>query len=205
MTSKYTVCIDSSSRDMIAYPNRSEFRIKLPDSYRNVIAVSCELIVLPNYPGAFDLPYVSLHIEELRDSSYILTQNTYTREPFGVYPLCKACHYHPTSSQTPPPNPCEKIEANCDKPDCIEPTCCGEDSKWGWICLDKPIVRHSYPTAFRKLEYLTLRLAKPDGTPINLGKDNILKCSPKVNSQWLIMLQLECTNALSPACCQLIE
>jgi hypothetical protein len=196
MTSKFTVCIDSSSRDMIAYPNRSEFRFKLPDSYRDVVAVSCDMIVIPNYPN-LNMPYITLHIDELKNPKMVLSQNTFTRDIFALFPMCKGSCFK-SEVETPPPNPCEPILPTPCEPPCLEPTCCGKDINWGSICLDKPGAKHSFQPALRKLEYITIRLAGPDGTPLNLGKDNVIRCSPKVYSQWLLVLTFECTNTTTP-------
>jgi hypothetical protein len=207
-TVTYTLAIDSSSRDIKSYPDRAAFRFKLPETYKNVISVKNTLLVLPNFPGALDVPYITLNIDELRDPKYILSQNTYTQNPFAIYPMCKACNYKPDiripppfpcEPQPPPPPPCSDMEnysillpqSQCKNEVKQIPLCCGDDELWGWVCFDKT-TSHEYTSPIRQLEYLTIRLVNPDGTIIQLGKDNIKCCNPKIYSQWLLVLEFTC-------------
>lgn len=64
----YRLVIRSEDRDRTIYRNPNEYKVRLPRRYRNISAIECGLIMLPNFSNSEK--YFTLEIQEICDGPY---------------------------------------------------------------------------------------------------------------------------------------
>lgn len=164
----FMIHIDSATRNVDLYPQRSSFRIDLDEPLKNVVCMELLTCYVPNIAGLISEPYILLDLGELNTFRGGINQTPC----FTV--LYTAPRVHPTVPLVPPDPDTNVID--------------------GIIPYDKKLAERIPATYFptkSQVNTLVVTLRDRNGQPLNLGSDTDVSGSTS-KCQWSFGLKVTC-------------